>query len=283
MRQLSLILALLLMLCACATAEEALPGGVMLAEGEAASVDLDGDGTAEEVRWAMTPGDDGTLFIEVTGADGATVSYPTDIGWAGNGWVVDLDGDGRMEIFAWGDVMSDDYYTWCLHWMGDRLAPVLFRDIERGENGEGYYKAGYGYLTDADPAAGTVTLRGSQDVLGTYFVARTLKLSADGLFEIADDGWWTREAPAADEAWDEYTGLTLKAEVPCTLEGKPDTLKPGDRIYITGSDKLREAAFVTPDGRTGTLEIDVDYDAGWGWRVNDIPESDVFEFVPYAD
>lgn len=282
MRQLSLILALLLMLCACASAEAALPGGVTLTEGETASIDLDGDGAAEAIRWAMTPGDDGALVLEVTGADGATVSYETDIGWAGNGWVADLDGDGRMEIFVWGDVMSDDYYTWCLHWMGDRLAPVLFCDIERGENGNGYFKCGYGSLTGADPAEGTVTLCGTQDVLGTYFVARTLKLSADGLFEIADDGWWTREAPAAGEAWDEYTGLTLKAETACTLDGKPATLKPGDRIFITGSDKRQQAAFTTPDGHAGTLEIDRNYD-DWGWKVNDIPESDVFEFVPYAD
>ena len=106
-------------------------------------------------------------------------------------------------------------------------------------------------------------------------------LSSD-VIEIADDGWWTREAPAAGEAWDEYTGLTLKAETACTLDGKPATLKPGDRIFITGSDKRQQAAFVTPDGHSGTLEIDRNYD-DWGWKVNDIPESDVFEFVPYAD
>ena len=282
MKQLSWILALMLILCACASAEAALPGGVTLKEGEAASIDLDGDGAAEEVRWVMTPGDYGALVVEVTGADGATVRFETGIAWGGNGWVADLDGDGRMEIFAWGDVMSDDYYTWCLHWMGDRLAPALFRDIERGENGEGYYKWGYGSLTAADPDAGTVTLCGTQDVLGTYFVERTLKLSPDGLFEIADDGWWTREAPAPGEEWDECTGLTLKAEVPCTLDGKPATLEPGDRIFITGSDKRQQAAFVTPDGHTGTLDIDWNYD-DWGWKVNDIPESDVFEFVPYAD
>lgn len=282
MRQLSWILVLMLILCACASAEEALPGGVTLREGETASIDLDGDGAAEAVRWFMTPGDYGALVMEVTGADGAAVRFETGIAWAGSGWVADLDGDGRMEIFAWGDVMSDDYYTWCLHWMGDRLAPTLFRDIERGENGEGYYKWGYGALTTANPAEGTVTLCGSQDVLGTYFVARTLKLSPDGLFEIADDGWWTREAPAPGEEWDEYTGLTLKAEVPCTLDGKPATLEPGDRIFITGSDKREKAAFTTPDGRSGTLDIDWNYD-DWGWKVNDIPESDVFEFVPYAD
>ena len=60
-------------------------------------------------------------------------------------------------------------------------------------------------------------------------------------------------------------------------------LKAGERIIITGSDKRSQASFITEDGRTGILRIEENLNGGWGWKVNDIPEEEVFDFLGYAD
>lgn len=284
-RLLVLALALLMAVGAAASAE-ALPGGARFDAQNPAEVDLDGDGVAERIACTEEPEEDYEgVQVLVTGVDGAPLAaYDCDIAYGCQGWVGDLNGDGQAEILAWGDVMSDDYYTVCLHYIDGRLIPALFADVERGENGNGYYKEGYGYVDALDPQSGTVTLCGSQDVLGTWFATRTLALSADGLFEVADDGRWVRaDLPEGEDAWDSYTCLTVRTTLGCTVNGAADTLDPGDRIFITGSDKQFEASFLSRDGRTGTLAIQPDDDQGWGWLVDGIPEADAFEFVPYAD
>ena len=59
--------------------------------------------------------------------------------------------------------------------------------------------------------------------------------------------------------------------------------QPGERILLTHFDKIADAFFVTEDGRTGYLTAQPDKEAGWGWTINNIPESELFETVPYAD
>ena len=280
-----LILMMLAMSTAMAESDADLPGGVRLTAGEPVSIDLDSDGAAETVLYEMQSTDyDDQLRVTVTDADGRSLTWDTEITSDEGGWIVDLNGDGVQELFVWGDVMSSDYYTTCLNYVNGRLRPLLFADIERGENGNGYFKEGYGYLAGADPQRGTVSLCGSQDVLGTWFGARTLRLSEDGLFEVADDGWWTRlDIPEGDEAWaEDWWSKTLLMDVECLIDGKEDTLKAGERIIITGSDKQNQASFITEDGRTGILSVEENYD-DWGWKVNDIPEAEVFDNLNYAD
>ena len=287
MRKIFVILLALLLIGGNALAEPFETDGYAIDPANPPAIDLDGDGAAETVTFEMVPDEyDNYLQIQVTTSEGATLTYDTGIIYGEGAWACDMDGDGIVEIFAWGDVMSDDYYTWCVQYTGRILKPVLFADVERGSvNGPGYYKWGYGQLTDADPAAGTVTLCGSQDVLGTYFMCRTLRLEEDGLFEYGDDGWWRRDVSAMlDDAdsW-EYGALTLKAAVPCEVGGAADTLNPGDQIIITGTDKETKASFIARDGREGMLAISEDYERGWGMLVDGVPEGDLFEFVPYAD
>ena len=40
---------------------------------------------------------------------------------------------------------------------------------------------------------------------------------------------------------------------------------------------------MTEDGMEGVLSISENYEAGWGHLVNDIPEEELFEYIPYAD
>ena len=257
-----------------------------LAEGEALSVDLDGDGAEEALRWEMVPGEyDEMLTLHVAGADGAEIDYPTDILWGGAVYVADLNGDGAQEILLTGDLMSDDYCTWCLHYAGGALHEVLFPDCSRGDSGDGYYKVGFGGIYAID--GNRLTLAGSQDVLGTWSGARTLALTPWERFEFDDDGLWQRTVEGGDTAslW-EYGALTLKVSLPWRSAPGGDqagTLSPGDRIVVYASDKLEWVWFATPEGDTGVLAISPDYDRGWGLRGEGIPEEDCFGQLFYAD
>ena len=283
-RALTWILVLsLLVLCIPALAEApAWEGGVAIGS-EPVALDLDGDGNAESIYVETVP-DEFESFqrLHVSHAGGAECTFDAEVIDSASAWAADLNGDGLVEIFLWGDVMSDDYCTWCLHDAGDHLAPVLFADLSRGGNDRGYYKSGYGMLVDADLEAGTITLCGSQDALGTYFMDRTLALSADGLFETADEGLWVRRIDDVD--WDEDWGvLTAKASIACEIDGQSASIQPGEKLLITATDKDSVAMFVTQDGRHGVLSIGEDYERGWGLLVDGVPEEDVFEYIPYAD
>ncbi len=285
MKKLIAILLAAMLLTAAAQAEAALPGA--LERDAEATVDLDGDGTEERVSWTMAEAEgefDPVLTVTVTPERGAPAVCPTEILWGEAVYLVDLDGDGQTEILLTGDVMSDDYITCCLRWMGGGLVPLLFPDAGRGENADGsYLTCGYGAITGMD--GGRLTLAGSQDVLGTWFAARDYALTPLCRFEFADDGLWVRAGDfSGDDAW-EYAALTLKSALPyADLDGRPaGVLSPGEKIMITASDKRTFARFVTRDGTAGTLTVSADVERGWGWLVNGVHEDDLFEAVPYAD
>lgn len=253
------------------------------------SIDLDGDGTSEIIEWEMSPRDeyDSILTLKITTADNITIYYDTDIISAEEVYAVDLDSDGRTELLATGDICSDDYSTYCLRYENGALYELLFADACRGENSDGYFKSGYGIITDI--SNGELTLTGSQDVLGTWMAARRFTLTTSNRFELCDSGNWVREADLnSAELW-EYAALTLKTNLEVELTDangentQTVTLNPGDKILITESNKVDEASFVMQDGRTGKFNICENYEQGWGSLVNDIPEEEVFEYIPYAD
>ncbi len=283
-RAFAMLLALAAMLTpALAEADRVLEG--QLAEGETVEIDLDGDGVAESVSWAVETTEYGVdcLTMTVQPKAGKALVYATDIVWKAEAFALDLDGDGAVELLLSGDVMSDDYYTACLRYDGSALYEVLFPDGNRGDNGGGYFKQGYGRVTDIKD--GRLTLSGSQDVLGTWFATRQVRLSPYDRFEFDDDGLWTRDALDLEDPdiW-QYAALTAKVELTYTApDGSEATLPAGEKLLVVASDKEATAHFTTPDGIVGALDISPDYDRGWGWRVNGVNESDCFEYVPYAD
>ena len=289
-RILCLLTALCLLASVPAMAEAVGSAPLTPAADEALVIDLDGDGASETVRWEMKPGDyDSVLTLTVASEGGASATYATDIIWAGEVYVVDLDKDGAQEILLSGDVMSDDYCTVCLRWDGAALYELLFPDGSRADsNTEGYFKQCYGRVDAVGD--NLITLSGSQDILGTWFATRTLTLSPYDRFEFNDAGLWLRSLDsyegADDDLW-EYAALTVTQPLPYADEHHHDqvigTLQPGDRILIYASDKREVACFATPDGASGALAIEPDYEQGWGWLVDGIPEDECFENVPYAD
>lgn len=261
----------------------ALNNGQTLEMDQKLEIDLDGDGTAERVQLRFQGvEEERTLTAFVTAADDTVVSYDTDILWLQGAWVTDLDGDGRMEILISGDLMSDDYFTWCLRYDSEAgLTALQFADANRGDNTDGYFDAGYGAITVID--GNRLTMVGSQDVLGTWMAARTFTLK-DGRFELEDGGLWQMQSwENEDEMW-EYGCLTLIKELPVTLsDGSEATLQKGDQLIITQSDKVSIVYFRTRDGREGSFPIEPNLEEGWGSLVNGAPEYDAFEYLPYAD
>ena len=273
----------LMLVCAAAQAE----GLQAIESGKEISCDLDGDGAMERISWSKVTPDgeyDPVVVLMVTPEVGEPASFETEIVWSESVNLVRLtDGDSPVDILVTGDVMSDDYVTYYLRWADGALYPLLFEDGGRGENGTGcYYEVGFGLFEELEP--NRLTLSGTQDVLGTWFARRSYALNPAGYFQFDDDGLWVRDIDDADgEVWD-YGALTLKTDLAYTDEnGDAGTLAAGEKILITASDKKNLAWFTTRDGRTGALEIGLDYDKGWGWLVNDVPENDAFEYVPYAD
>ena len=283
-RAFALLLALAAMLTPALAEEEPTIAG-QLAQGETLQIDLDGDGAAEGVRWAVETTEYGVdcLTLTVQPKEGKALVYATDIVWKPEAFALDLDGDGAVELLLSGDVMSDDYYTACVRYDGSALYEVLFPDSNRGDSGSGYFRQGYGRVIAIED--GRLTLSGSQDVLGTWFATRQVRLSPYDRFEFDDDGLWTRDMVDLDDAelW-EYAALTAKIELTYTApDGSEATLPAGEKLLVIASDKQETAHFTTPDGVFGALSIFPDYDRGWGWMVNGVGEADCFEYVPYAD
>ncbi len=283
-RAFALLLALAAMLTPALAEEEPTLAG-QLAQGETLQIDLDGDGAAEAVRWAVETTEYGVdcLTLTVQPKEGKALVYATDIVWKPEAFALDLDGDGAVELLLSGDVMSDDYYTACVRYDGSALYEVLFPDSNRGDSGSGYFRQGYGRVIAIED--GRLTLSGSQDVLGTWFATRQVRLSPYDRFEFDDDGLWTRDMVDLDDAelW-EYAALTAKIELTYTApDGSEATLPAGEKLLVIASDKQETAHFTTPDGLIGALSISPDDDRGWGWMVNGVGEADCFEYVPYAD
>ena len=245
------------------------------------TIDLDGDGSQETLSWAMIPDEwEQHLQLSVSMQDGSTAAYDAEIYSNEAVYVNDLDGDGVQEIFLTGDVMSDDYYTWCLHLVNGSLYEVLFPDTTRSDEAtKAYYKSGYGLITDI--SGNSVKLMGSQDMLGTFMATRIVTLAPWGLFEFSDDGKWHRAADLNDiDLWT-YAALTTTREIPYNDEEA--VLPAGTRLIITAMDKKDTAWFVTEDGVEGRLSVSKDYNRGFGSMVSNMPEEECFEYLPYAD
>lgn len=245
------------------------------------SIDLDGDGNSETLAWTMVPDEwEQHLQLSVTLRDGSAAAYNAEIHSNEEVYVADLDGDGVQEILLTGDVMSDDYYTWCLHLVNGHLYEVLFPDTSRSDEAtQAYYKSGYGLISEI--SGNRVTLMGSQDMLGTWMATRTVTLAPNGLFEFNDDGKWYRAAELNDPDMWKYAALTTIRDIPYNDETA--VLPVGTKLIITAMDKKNTAWFRTEDGVEGTLSISKDYNRSFGSLVSNMPEEECFEYLPYAD
>ncbi len=260
-----------------------LPNGQILEMGSRSEVDLDGDGKPEILQPKMEGiEEESRLVLYVTGSDCAVYSYATDIHFSKGVYAVDVDGDGKVEILLSGDQYSDDYFTWCLRYDPESgLIPLQFADANRGENTDEYFDSGYGMIIGIDN--GSLTLLGSQDVLGTWMASRVFTLK-DGRFELEDGGLWKMyDATGEAETW-EYGCLTLIKDLDVNFEdGSTGALHAGDKLVVTQSDKVSIVYFQTEDGRRGSFPVEPNAQEGYGLLIYGAPDYDAFEYLPYAD
>lgn len=272
-------IAMALMLLACGAMAET----EWLNEEQPVQLDLNGDGVQEELVWKTDAINEYEEAVEVIvkNANGemrwGVPMYGMQV------CATDLDGDGMTEIFVCGDMMSNDYVTYCLQYDGIGMMQLQFADVNRGTNDGMYYDYGYGRIVRIGD--NIIELEGSQDFLGTYFASRVLSLQ-DGRFESVDDGVWRTTAENDQESW-EYRALLPVQDIPVTFfgeDGEEDgILFAGEKVLITGSDKIAVAYFITQDGRAGYFRIAPDTVNGWGLMINGVSEEELFEYIPYAD
>lgn len=275
-----------MLIAVCGFAEETTVRIDALDNGVETALDLNGDGTDEYVTWrTVTISEyDEISEIRVKDASGAEVGWGSEIMYGSQALLADIDGDGMTEILISGDMMSDDYITYCLHYDGSSLQMLQFADGLRGQNAGGYYDYGYGWVSNIGENA--LSLIGSQDMLGTYMMNRTYALK-DGRFEFADDGLWRANFDESDDDMWEYRALTLTQSVGVTFidanGASAGTLQAGEKVVVISGDKVSTVYFITQDGREGYFSIEPDVNKGWGSLVNGIPENDLFTMIPYAD
>lgn len=275
------ILSMLLVLCMLmlpAFAEEF--DGAQVIEPEIKNeIDLDGDGKNETVI-IKREGAEGEEYLSlyVFGSDGSFHSYDMYVMWLEKAIAQDIDGDGIKEIFVSCDFYSDDYVTYCFYYTDiGGLTPMWFYNDNRYDDDEIYTFEGYGRITGIN--GDTITLTGSQDVLGTWMASREYLLWK-GKFELIEGMYMfeTAESDWADRPLILKQDITVKAE-----DGSDLPLKAGDYMLPVASDRETFVLMTTQDGRTFYLDIRYNDETGWGWFVNDIYEEDLFEYVPYAD
>ena len=105
-----LLISTLLTAFAMADAGDMLPDAIVM-RGIAVSMDLDGDGKKETLRWDLVDVDEYTssLTLTVVDTEGTQINYPTELIGGQAVYATDMDGDGVVEILLTGDIASDDY------------------------------------------------------------------------------------------------------------------------------------------------------------------------------
>lgn len=288
-RLLSILITLVLMLSFAAYAEETGVEVTHIPVDTDVEINLGGNEGFATVRWNKTTIDEYSegMALSIGTESGAKIGWTTwtmEYLFNVSVWAADLDSDGLTEIFVSGDVASDDYYTYCLRCENGEIRQLPFADVERGSDYKGYTDYGYGMVTGF--GENTVTLTGSQDMLGTRFAKRTFKLDG-GLFVTADDGLWRFDIDLSDPDLWQYRSLNPVQPIPATFIGMggdfEGTVFPGEKIMLTASDLKTTAHFITRDGRMGYLALSPNTENGWGSLISGIPEEDLFEYVPYAD
>ena len=262
--------------------EPVLNGAQRLTVDEICEIDLDGDGTEENVR-PQVEGYFGEDYLQLlVETEDKVYFYDTYIAYPDGVYAADVDADGNPEILMCGDEASSDYYTWCLKFdpeLGIQAFP--FADANRGENTGEYADAGYGRIIEIN--GDTITMVGTQDALGTWWCTREFTLQ-DGQFELNDDGIWHVIIDKEDPDTWEYRCLELIRGLNVTLEdGSEATLSAGEKMLITETDKVSFVGFETQSGTRGTIPIEPDVEEGWGFMIYGVNEYEYFDYIPYAD
>ena len=118
----AMILALLMIFGGAMAEKKIANNAIRLENGVAMEIDLDDDGANETVVWETVMLDeyDEEAVVKVNGQSGE-IEWHSGMLYGTEVWVTDMDSNGLHEIFVTGDMMSSDYVTFCLHYVGVML------------------------------------------------------------------------------------------------------------------------------------------------------------------
>lgn len=278
MKKFLIMLLVLCLLAGNAWAVE-IDGADVFALNEKTQADLDGDGAAETVILEMegVPGEE-YLALYLFGADGSFYTHEMYVMQLIEAFAADINGDGMKELFVVCDYYSDDYATFCFNYNEAGGMNVLtFADINRYAESAEFTGEGYGKVTAVN--GNTITLTGSQDILGTWLASRDFAL-VNGGFELVD-GLYSFETQESD--WEDRPLITVDALDVTLADGSSATFPAGEEFLPTASDRQSMVQLVTRDGIECSIEISYNDETGWGWLIGGVPDEEIFEFIPYAD
>ncbi len=110
------------------------------------------------------------------------------------------------------------------------------------------------------------------DVLGTYTGQMEYLLDEEGKLTATEDIFTVQT----------HHVLTVKRELPVTIDGANSSLPAGTKLLITGTDNADTACFTVQDsGQTGTISYTKNPE-GWGILIDGVSEYEFFEDLPYA-
>ncbi len=242
--------------------------------------DLDGDGVPETVDLTILPGadDQGRWTLSLQKGDQVTL-FQTDVPedtsyglWAG-----DLDEDGQYELFFHGDLASNDYV---IYGFRSDLSCLFFEPDERAFRWGGNVQSSVfdGYIEGFED--GHLVISGAVDMLGTHWGVRTFAIGDDGIIGPVSTVWQFIDEAEADTPLVVTKALTAYKASVRKDPGEAFILEPGERIYLLASDGWERMWFETEKGKGGVLLLTPDEENTW--LIDGVPESEYFEFLPYA-
>jgi hypothetical protein len=235
------------------------------------SADPDGDDTDESIKLAANPSaDSGDSQYALQITDGTvSAQAQTDVISDCSLWLVDVDGDGNQEILLSGNVMSDDYVTYCWQYAGGALTPIKF--AAGSEDGAEAADTFDGWIENI--GSDGILMARSCSILGTYKGVCSFEYS-DGALHPSGGSVWSF---TGDPVW-----LTVKTALPVTLSGGGSASLPaGTQIRLTATDGESWVGYTDKNGGEGTIQVESGGDY-WGWNINGAADTTYFESLPYA-
>lgn len=167
--------------------------------------------------------------------------------------------DGRSFLIVACDSMSDDYVTIAYEVTGGGLKKCA-------ELSDTYFSGEY---MSPDRMEMIVSL----DVLGTYNVEMDFVLNEEGRLTPAEDIF----------VIDSEHIMTVKKELPVTMDGTDTALEVGTQIVLTGTNNVDEVYFRVADSDgTGTIRYTMEDVESWVHLIDGISEYEYFDDIPYA-
>ena len=251
---------------------------IPIAEGEICPVDLDADGTEEEISYSADRDEYDYADSIVIHCDGN--SYDTAM-------FMDSDYYGGCGYSAYGYlVRTQNGKTWLyLETMGEGDGKYL-QIFELMKNDVRFVTADYLGIDPNQPFdPESFVLSKRFDILGTYEAYKKFHVGEDGIPK-TEDLLWTIVSTYTDWKVELTSSIDMELSVREANtkrgSGQKETLPAGTHFVLLKTDGEAYADAMLDDGRICEFELEHPSEDEWEGRINGVSISDCFEYVPYA-